>query len=90
VLLFLIPTESPDHKKEYETLLHELSEFNPEMLHKRHIVAISKSDMLDDELKAAISREFSDVQPLFFSSVAEQGLLELRDVLWNAINESIN
>jgi GTP-binding protein len=89
VLLFLIPADSPDYKKEYETLLHELSEFNPEMLHKRRIVAISKSDMLDDELKAAISREFSDVQPLFFSSVAEQGLVELRDVLWNAINESI-
>jgi GTP-binding protein len=45
--------------------------------------------MLDDELKLAISREFSDVQPLFFSSVAEQGLTELRDVLWNAINDEI-
>lgn len=89
VLLFLIPADSSDHKKEYETLLHELRQFNPEMLHKRHIVAISKSDMLDDELKVSIIREFSDVQPLFFSSVAEQGLVELRDVLWNAINESI-
>jgi GTP-binding protein len=59
------------------------------MLHKRRIVAISKSDMLDEELKSAISKEFTDVQPLFFSSVAEQGLVELRDVLWKAINDEI-
>jgi GTP-binding protein len=89
VLLFLIPADSPDHRKEYETLLHELSAFNREMLHKRRIVAISKSDMLDEELKSAISKEFTDVQPLFFSSVAEQGLVELRDVLWKAINDEI-
>lgn len=89
VLLFLIPADSPDHLKEYETLLNELREFNPEMLHKRRIVAISKSDMLDDELKEAIRKEMKDVDPLFFSAVAQKGITELKDILWNAVSADV-
>lgn len=89
VLLFLIPADSPDHLKEYETLLNELREFNPEMLHKRRIVAISKSDMLDDELKEAIRQEMKDADPLFFSAVTQKGITELKDILWNAVNADV-
>lgn len=87
VLLFLIPADSADHKKEYETLLNELREFNPEMLQKRRIIGISKSDMLDEELKDAIRGELKGLNPVFFSSVAEKGITELKDILWNAVNE---
>ena len=90
VLLFLIPADSKDHRKEYETLLSELGAFNPEMLRKRRIVAISKSDMLDDELKEAIRQEMLEYNPVFFSAAAEQGLMALKDLLWNAVNEEIN
>ena len=89
MLLFLIPADSADHRKEYETLLNELKEFNPEMLQKRRIVAISKSDMLDEELQEAIRGEFHDVEPIFFSAVAEKGLTELKDILWIAVNEDV-
>ncbi len=87
VLLFLIPADSTDHKKEFEILLHELEEYNPEMLQKEFVIAISKSDMLDDELKAAIVKELpANVPHVFISSVAHKGLVELKDVLWNALN----
>jgi GTP-binding protein len=85
VLLFLIPADSDDIQKEFNTLLNELKQFNPELLDKDRIVAISKSDMLDDELKAEITKSLPQVPHIFFSSVAQQGLLELKDLLWNAI-----
>lgn len=85
-LLFLIPADSEDHGKEYEILLNELEQFNPELLHKQRILAISKSDMLDQELKDAISKELpNDIPHLFISSVANQGLTELKDTLWDAL-----
>jgi GTP-binding protein len=87
VLLFLIPADSDDIQKEFNTLLNELKQFNPELLDKDRIVAISKSDMLDDELKAEITKSLPQVPHIFFSSVAQQGLLELKDLLWNAIND---
>tara|TARA_B100000809_G_scaffold86452_1_gene84854 strand:+ start:10261 stop:11250 length:990 start_codon:yes stop_codon:yes gene_type:complete len=87
VLLFLIPADSDDIQKEFNTLLNELKQFNPELLDKDRIVAISKSDMLDDELKAEITKSLPKVPHIFFSSVAQQGLLELKDLLWNAIND---
>jgi GTP-binding protein len=87
VLLFLVPADSDDIQKEFNTLLNELKQFNPELLDKDRIVAISKSDMLDDELKAEISKSLPDVPHIFFSSVAQQGLTELKDLLWNAIND---
>lgn len=88
VLLFLIPADSSDHKKEFEILLNELEEFNPELLDKKFIIAISKSDMLDNELKDAIEKELpKNIPHIFISSVAQQGLIELKDMLWKALNE---
>lgn len=86
-LLFLIPADSEDHKKEFEILLNELEEYNPEMLQKEFIIAISKSDMLDDELKAEITKVLpKDIPHVFISSVAQKGLTELKDMLWSALN----
>lgn len=87
VLLFLIPADSADHAREYEILRNELEEYNPELLHKDFIIAVSKSDMLDDELKEAISATLpTDVPHLFISSVAGFGLQELKDALWRALD----
>jgi GTP-binding protein len=88
VLLFLIPADSNDHKKEFDILKNELEEYNPELLDKKFIVAISKSDMLDTELKEAIEKELpKNIPHVFISSVAQQGLVELKDMLWKALNE---
>lgn len=88
VLLFVIPADSKNHKAEFEVLLSELEQFNPEMLQKEFLVAVSKSDMLDDELKAAISRELPPGVPhLFISSVTGQGLNELKDLIWSTLNK---
>lgn len=87
VLLFLIPADSKDHKKEYEILVNELQEYNPELLDKQSIIAISKSDMLDKELRDAIEKELPENVPhIFISSVAQQGLVELKDLLWKTLN----
>ncbi|MBX9735157.1 MAG: 50S ribosome-binding GTPase, partial [Chitinophagaceae bacterium] len=88
VLLFLIPADSNDHRKEFEILKNELASYNPEMLQKDFVIAISKSDMLDQELKDAISKELPDNIPhLFISSVTNQGLMALKDLLWEALNK---
>ncbi|MCB9047598.1 MAG: GTPase ObgE [Chitinophagales bacterium] len=85
-LLFLIPADSDDHAKEYKILLNELEQFNPELLNKRRIIAISKSDMLDDELKEAIEETLpKDVPHIFISSVANQGITQLKDMIWEAL-----
>lgn len=90
VLLFLIPADSADHKNEYEVLVKELEEFNPELLNKQFVIAVSKSDMLDDELKEAIRKELpANVPHLFISSVTGQGLTELKDLLWKVLNEPL-
>ena len=87
-LLFLIPADSQDHKKEFDILYNELKEYNSELLQKDFIIAISKSDMLDDELKEAIAKELPENVPhLFISSVAQKGLIELKDLLWNTLNK---
>lgn len=87
VLLFLIPADSADHKKEFDILISELEQYNPELLHKQFIIAISKSDMLDDELKAAIQKELPAAVPhVFISSVTQKGLTELKDMLWKVLN----
>jgi GTP-binding protein len=89
-LLFLIPADSGNHKKEFEILYNELEEYNPELLQKDFIIAISKSDMLDDELKEAIKKELPEnIQHLFISSVAQKGLTELKDVLWQTLNKGV-
>lgn len=87
-LLFLIPADSDDIKKEYEILLNELKNHNPELLDKTRLLAISKSDMLDEELIDEIKEDLpTGVQTLFISSVAQTGLQELKDVLWSMLNE---
>lgn len=87
VLLFMIAADSDDINKEYQTLLNEITQFNPELLDKNRILAISKSDLLDDELKAEIEKDLPNIPYLFISSVAEQGLMELKDLIWEKINE---
>jgi GTP-binding protein len=90
VLLFLIPADSKDHKKEFEILLNELNEYNPEMLQKDFVIAISKSDMLDDELKEAIAKELpQNIPNVFISSVMQSGLMQLKDMLWQALNKKV-
>ena len=89
ILLFLIPADAEDIKKQYDVLLDELRRYNPEMLDKERIIAISKCDMLDDELRAELKTELDNELPipyLFISSVALQGITQLKDVLWNMLN----
>lgn len=86
VLLFMVPSETIEIHKEYNILLNELKEFNPELLDKRKILAITKSDLLDDELTEEIEKDLPDIPYIFISSVAQQGLMELKDLLWKEIN----
>ncbi len=90
VLLFLIPADADDIAKQYEILLDELRRYNPEMLDKERFVVISKSDMLDEELEAELKEELDKTLPvkyMFISSVAQQGLMKLKDILWQMIND---
>jgi GTP-binding protein len=88
VLLFVIPADSNDHRKEFNILLNELEQYNPELLHKQFLIAISKSEWLDEELKAAIVKELpANVPHIFISSVTQLGLTDLKDMLWKALNE---
>lgn len=88
--MFLIPADCDDHKKEFDILVNELEQYNPELLHKQFIIAISKSDMLDDELKEAIEKELPDNIPhVFISSITNKGLTELKDLLWNVLNQPV-
>ena len=90
ILLFLIPADSNDHRREFDILLTELEEYNPELLHKQFIIAISKSDMLDEELQAAISKELpGNIPHIFISSVTQHGLTQLKDLLWKSLNTPV-
>ena len=87
VLLFMIPADSQDIRKEYEVLLGELRQYNPELLDKQRLLAITKSDLLDEELIAEIKQELPlNVPATFISSVAQTGLTTLKDQIWKAIN----
>ncbi len=87
ILLFLVPADSNDIQKEYDILLNELKKHNPELMDKERLLAISKSDMLDDELKEEIEKELpKDLPHLFISSIAQTGLTELKDKLWIMLN----
>lgn len=91
VLLFMVPADSDDIKHDYEVLLKELKEFNPELADKSRVLAISKSDMLDDELRAEIAMDLpDDVPAVFISAVTGQGITELKDLLWREINSEDN
>ena len=90
VLLFLIPADSNDISREYEILMAELSKYNPELLDKERLLAISKSDMLDEELmeemRIELNKDLQGIPFLFISSVAQVGLEELKDRLWSMLN----
>lgn len=91
VLLFMVPADSEDLAKEYEILLEELMRFNPQLEDKQRLLAVSKSDMLDDELKSAIEATLpEDVPHVFISAVTGDGLTELKDMLWGAITDENN
>jgi GTP-binding protein len=88
LLLFLVPADAENIGKEYAILLNELEQFNPELLDKERLLAISKSDLLDDELKEALKSELPPNVPyVFFSSHNGTGLVELKDMLWKALNK---
>lgn len=90
VLLFMIAADSGDIKKEYDILLKELKLFNPELLDKQRILAVSKSDMLDDELMREIKRHLPRKVPhIFISSVTGAGIKELKDLIWKTLNDSV-
>ena len=88
-LLFLIPADAKNIRKQYDILLDELRRYNPEMLDKSRLIAISKCDMLDAELKSELKIELDNELPVdyvFISSVAQQGLNKLKDKLWSMLN----
>jgi len=94
ILLFLIPADADDLRKEYDVLVDELRRYNPELLDKQSRVAISKADLLDDELRAEMTElldeSFEGIPYLFISSVAQQGLDALKDALWRSLNASVD
>jgi GTP-binding protein len=86
LLLFMIPADAGDIHQEYRILLNELANYNPELLDKRRILAISKSDMLDDELMEALETDLPEIQHVFISSVACYNIMALKDLLWRELN----
>lgn len=87
-LLFVVPVDSQDIKKEYHILVNELRKYNPELLLKPRILGISKADLIDEELRELLTQELpEDVPYLFFSSATEQGIDPLKDLLWETMNE---
>lgn len=90
-LLFMVPADADDIKKEYDILIDELRRYNPEMLDKDRLLVVTKCDMLDDELKSELKEqldaELDGVPYMFISSVAQQGLMELKDKLWEMLNK---
>jgi len=88
VLLFMIPADTLDIKKDFEILKNELQKHNPELLDKKYILAVTKADMLDDELLSEMKKELpTDVDTLFISSIAQTGLAELKDKLWALLQD---
>ncbi|MDR0419739.1 MAG: GTPase ObgE [Prevotellaceae bacterium] len=88
ILLFLVPADSDDILQEYKILLNELEVYNSELLDKKKVLAISKSDVLDDELRKSIKKTLpKDVPHIFISSMAQEGIVELKDMLWKILNE---
>lgn len=87
LLLFMVPADANDIRKEYEILLNELRKYNPELLDKKRLLAISKSDMLDEELMEALRKELpSDIPAIFISAVTQQGIVELKDLIWKNLH----
>ncbi len=86
MLLFMIPADAADIKKEYEILLNELQKHNPELLDKKRLLAITKSDLLDEELMTEMQKELPPVEHIFISSMTNQGILKLKDMIWQKLN----
>jgi len=88
ILLFMVPADTIEIKKQYEVLFNELKQYNPELLDKQRILAISKSDLLDDELMEEMKLNLPDSVPcVFISSVAQKGLQRLKDMIWETLNK---
>lgn len=91
LLLFMVPGDTDDIKKDYEVLLNELSQFNPEMLDKHRVLAITKCDLLDEELEDMLKSTLpTDVPVVFISAVTGKGLGDLKDILWTELNSESN
>ncbi len=88
MLLFLIPADASNYKKEYQILMNELGKFNPELLDKQRFLAISKADMLDEEMMKDISKELNDIPHIFFSSITGYNIIELKDRIWSILNHA--
>ena len=87
ILLFMIPADADNIRKEYDILLNELRKHNPELLQKERLLAITKSDMLDDELMQEMKAEVpKDIDSVFISSITQKGIIELKDMIWRKIN----
>lgn len=86
MLLFMVPADSDDVKEQYKILVNELKMYNPELLEKKRVLAITKCDLIDDEIKKSIKKHLPKVPTVFISSVVGQGVDELKDLLWNSIN----
>jgi len=86
LLLFIIPSDSSDIVKEFKTLFNELEKYNPELIDKNKVLAISKSDLLDDELQNEIEKDLPDIPYIFISSITNKGLNTLKDLIWEKLN----
>lgn len=90
LLLFMVPADTDDYQREYEILLNELVVYNPELADKNRILAITKSDMLDEEMQAEIELQLpKDIPHIFISSVTGQNIMALKDNIWSALNEQL-
>ena len=90
LLLFMVPADTDDYQREYEILLNELVVYNPELADKNRILAITKSDMLDEEMQAEIELQLpKDIPHIFISSVTGQNIMALKDNIWSALNEEL-
>lgn len=88
ILLFMVPADTKDIRNEYEVLLNELTQYNPELLDKKRILAVTKCDLIDDELQEMLSKELPEkVETIFISSVAHKNIDKLKDLIWKALNE---
>lgn len=88
VLLFMIPVDAEDIREEFEILLREVGSYNEELLHKPRILALTKSDLLDQELESEMAAALKDLAPIFISAVAEKGLDKLKDAIWRLLEDS--
>ena len=87
ILLFLVPADSENIHEEYKILLNELKQYNPELLDKKRLLAISKCDYIDKELMGEMEQDLPDIPYVFISSVTGQGITELKDLIWKTLNE---